>query len=77
MEWNDIRDPKHEFEFMMADWSLVRDQYLPDEIQKLINEKGVLGMVSHVNEHFKFLPRHGHPVMRLEHAGERKIIVQY
>jgi hypothetical protein len=74
MEWNDVHDPAGEFDFNM-EWTLVSGEYVPDEIQKMINETGVQGMVHTVNEHFK-LNVHGHSAMHLVNDGGKKKVIQ-
>lgn len=76
MEWDDIQDPKSEYEFINP-WVLVRGQYEPEEIQDMINKHGVEGMVRTVNEHFKMLPKFGHPVLRRDRVSQQKIVTQF
>ncbi|HXE10238.1 MAG TPA: hypothetical protein VN554_02320 [Verrucomicrobiae bacterium] len=75
MTWDDVHDPKDEIDFHM-EWTLVSSSYTPEEIQELINNEGVEGMVHIVNQHFK-LSRHGKPVLQLGYVGDRKAVVQY
>lgn len=74
IKWSDIHDPNGEFDFAM-DWTLVGTEYLPEEIQDLINEKGVPGMVRTVNEHFR-LKKHSRPVMHMVYVADRKTVSQ-
>ena len=74
VKWEDIHDPTGEFDFAM-EWTLVGSEYLPEDIQSLINKKGVQGMVQTVNEHFK-LNMHGKAVMYLGYVGDRKTVTQ-
>lgn len=76
MKWEDVNDPKNEISFHM-EWTLVSSQYLPEEIQELIDKEGVQGTVRIVNEHFKLLPVHGRPVMHLTHVAGKKAVTQY
>ena len=75
MEWSEVHDPKGEIDFHM-EWTLVSALYTPEDIQKMIDERGVLDMVHTVNEHFKLLPQYGHPVLLLSHVRGRKAVVQ-
>ncbi len=73
MEWNEIHDPKGEIDFHM-EWTLVSGQYTPEEIQGMINNTSVQGMVHTVNEHFKLIS--GHIALTLGHVGSRKAVIQ-
>lgn len=74
MEWTEISDPSGDVDFLM-EWTLVSSEYAPEEIQALINDEGVRGMVHTVNEHFK-LNKHGQAVMFMGRVGNRKVVVQ-
>lgn len=74
VEWTDIHDPDGEFEFFM-EWTEVSDQYEPAEIQSMINDTGVLGMVHTVNEHFKLVRNGRMPILVVKQDG-RKLVIQ-
>lgn len=54
MEWLDVADPNNEFDLNL-EWGRVKSEYLPEEIQEMINERGVQHMVREVNSHFSQL----------------------
>lgn len=74
MEWTDIHDPNGEYDFAM-EWTYVSSQYTPEDIQAMINEKGVEEMQHTVNEHFKFIGRER--ALRRDWVGSRKTVVQW
>lgn len=73
MEWSEVHDPKGEIDFHM-EWTLVSSMYTPEEVQEMIDERGVLDMVHTVNEHFKLTT--GRTALLLAHVGDRKAVVQ-
>jgi len=73
MEWSEISDPTGEFDFIL-DWSEISGQYTPEEIQKMVNETGVGGMVHTVNEHF-WLITNRKPLNLVKNNG-RKLVMQ-
>lgn len=77
IEWSDIHDPKGEIDMQIAmNWNEVAEQYLPKEIQDIIDKEGVNKMVSIVNEHFKHRLKRS-PVILLSYAGNKKCVCQY
>ena len=73
IEWRSIHDPKGEIDFHM-EWTFVSSQYMPEEIQEMIEKTGVQGMVRTVNEHMKMI--HGRNAMVLGYVGNRKAVIQ-
>jgi cytoplasmic iron level regulating protein YaaA (DUF328/UPF0246 family) len=50
MEWNEVKDPSGDIEFI-GNWYVVADgSYSPEDIQDLIIKNGVFGMVKEVND---------------------------
>jgi hypothetical protein len=56
MEWEEVKDPKGQYIIDISN-SIAQSSYFPEDIQKLIDEKGVKEMVSEVNAHFKATTR--------------------
>jgi hypothetical protein len=52
MEWSDVHDPSGEF-VIDASWAMVKRDYVPEEIQGLVELSGVEAMVTKVNHHFR------------------------
>lgn len=73
MEWSKVHDPAGEIDFHM-EWTHVSSQYTPEDIQEMINNTGVQGMVRTVNEHFKLIS--GYNALVLTHVGGRKAVIQ-
>ena len=74
MEWKDISDPNSEFDFYLASAGL-DNTYTPEEIQAMINDRGVLAMVHTVNEHFN-LTQNVKPI-KVDWVGKRKAVVPF
>lgn len=76
MHWNEIRDPTGEVE-IRATFDKVRLLFLPDEVQALISERGVIGAVRVLNPQMKATL--GYPGLCLSHDRNthQKILVEY
>jgi len=71
MEWSELRHTASEFD-MKAGWTLVGRDYVPEEIQQLIDEQGVREMVSIVNARFR--SAYGGNALVLAWADRRRVI---
>ena len=76
MDWSEIKDPKGEIEIRASFRGKISGYYTPEEIQKKINDHGVVGMVRTVNE---FLRSHkiGAGLMLTHDKEHRKILIDY
>ena len=72
LEWQEIKDPNNEFEFHL-DWSQITSQYLPEDIQSMIDKKGVQSMVHIVNEHFWVLGL-GKPLLLVKQDNKKMVV---
>ena len=72
MRWEDIQDPKNEYEFHL-NWSFAERNYLPEEIQEIIDKNGVESMVHTVNEHF-WLTVQFKPLRLIKQDGQKMVI---
>lgn len=73
MEYSDIYDPTHEIDFHV-EWTLISGRYTANEIQRMINDNGVIAMVKTVNEHFRLIT--GHAALQLVWVGNGKAVIQ-
>ena len=72
MEWSDIYDPAGVFVFKV-NWD--RLGYLAEEIQGMIDQKGVEGMFKAVNDNYKHAS--GHKALKYGHVNSLKAIVDH
>ena len=76
MEWSDIKDPNGEVEIRANFRGKISGYYIPEEIQKMINDQGVIGMVHTVNE-FLRLHKVGAGLMLTHNKDHQKILIDY
>lgn len=62
MEWSDISDPNQAFVFSQNAWTVIQGSWFPEDIQKMIEEKGVENMVHEVNRVFSQELRRPKPI---------------
>lgn len=76
MDWSEIKDPKNEVLIRAHFKGKISGYFEPQEIQKMIDETGVVGMVHTVNEFLR-----GNNIgagLMLTHNKERqKILIDY
>lgn len=73
MNWNDIHDPTGKVE-IIGSFAGFAPHYTPEVMQALINEHGMSGMVSIVNEH---MAMKGSPyVLTLVKQDERTMLIE-
>jgi hypothetical protein len=72
MEWQNVYDPKYEIEFIPGWYTGLSNTFFPDDIQNMINQKGVIGMVQDVNRHFvQSMNQH---VLLLTHVDGHRVL---
>ena len=69
MLWSEIHDPDLVFEFQV-DWTLLKNDYFPEDIQQLIDQKGVRGMLREVNEFRRLTPSDG-AALQMSHGKDK------
>jgi len=74
MKWNEIYDPKGEAQ-IRATFGTVRRFYEPEQVQKLINENGLKGMIEAVNKHL--IDKNIYDGLMLLEAKDKKILIEF